>query len=172
MAKAPAKKAAKNAKKSAKRASTARKSAQTKAEDNRTPGRKAAPEKSVRKSAASKTSTSIRIKRAYDPPGADDGPRILIDRLWPRGIARSKLKLDAWPKHLSPSNALRKWYQHDPEKFAEFRKRYVAELKAQGEGLDELRAAVKGRTVTLLTATKEIDLSHATVLRDLICSTA
>ena len=125
---------------------------------------KAARPKAVRR----KTSASIRIKRVYDPPGADDGLRILIDRLWPRGLAKSKLKLDAWPKHLSPSSGLRKWYQHDPEKFAEFRKRYVAELKAQGEGLDELRAAIKGETVTLLTATKELDLSHATVLRDLL----
>jgi uncharacterized protein YeaO (DUF488 family) len=124
--------------------------------------------KKVAKKKAARPKAAIRIKRAYDPPRADDGLRILIDRLWPRGLAKSKLKLDAWPKHLSPSNALRKWYQHDPEKFAEFRKRYVAELKAQGEGLDELRAAVKGRTVTLLTATKEIDLSHATVLRELL----
>lgn len=112
--------------------------------------------------------TLIRIKRAYDAPASDDGLRVLIDRLWPRGIAKSKLKLDAWVKHLSPSNELRKWYRHDPEKFPEFRKRYLAELKAQGEGLAELRAAVKGRTVTLLTATKELDLSHATVLRDLL----
>jgi uncharacterized protein YeaO (DUF488 family) len=111
---------------------------------------------------------SIRIKRAYDTPESGDGLRILIDRLWPRGLAKSKLKLDAWVKHLSPSNELRKWYKHDPEKFAEFRKRYGAELKAQGEGLAELRAAVKGRTVTLLTATKELDLSHATVLRELL----
>jgi uncharacterized protein YeaO (DUF488 family) len=125
--------------------------------------RKAAAKKPPRKAAA-----SIRIRRAYDPPGADDGLRILIDRLWPRGLAKSKLKLDAWPRHLAPSSGLRKWYQHDPEKFAEFRKRYVAELKAQGEGLDELRAAVKGRRVTLLTATREVDLSHATVLRDLL----
>jgi uncharacterized protein YeaO (DUF488 family) len=124
------------------------------------------------KTSVRKTLASIRIKRVYDPPGADDGLRILIDRLWPRGLAKSKLKLDAWPKHLSPSNALRKWYQHDPEKFAEFRKRYVAELKAEGEGLDELRAAVKGQTVTLLTATKELDLSHATVLRGLLGSSA
>ncbi len=71
-------------------------------------------------------------------------------------------------KHLSPSNELRKWYQHDPKKFAAFRKRYVAELKEQREGLAELRAVVKGRTVTLLTATKELDLSHATVLRELL----
>lgn len=110
----------------------------------------------------------IGIKRAYEEPGSDDGLRILIDRLWPRGLAKSKLKLDAWVKHLSPSNELRKWYRHDPEKFAEFRKRYVAELKAQGEELTELRATVKGQTVTLLTATKELDLSHATVLRDLL----
>ena len=123
---------------------------------------------SARNTSSERKPSSIRIKRVYDPPGADDGLRILIDRLWPRGLAKSKLELDAWPKDLSPSNALRKWYQHDPEKFAEFRKRYVAELKAQGEGLDELRAAVKGRTVTLLTATKELDLSHAVVLRDLL----
>ena len=112
--------------------------------------------------------TSIRIKRAYDPPEPGDGLRILIDRLWPRGMPKSKLKLDAWVKHLAPSNALRKWYQHDPDKFTEFRKRYVAELKAQGEGLAELRARLKGRAVTLLTATKELDLSHATVLRALL----
>ena len=135
---------------------------------------KAVPKKSAkpRKAAAGKPSRKaappIRIKRAYDPPSEDDGLRILIDRLWPRGLAKSELKLDAWPKHLSPSNELRKWYQHDPAKFAAFRQRYVAELKHQGEGLAELRATVTGRTVTLLTATKELDLSHGTVLRDLL----
>ena len=121
-----------------------------------------------RHKATARGASNIRIKRAYDDPGNDDGLRILIDRLWPRGITKSKLKLDAWVKHLSPSNELRKWYQHDPEKFAEFRKRYLAELKAQGEGLAELRASVKGRSVTLLTATKELELSHATVLRELL----
>ena len=125
-----------------------------------------------KKAKRASTKTSIRIKRAYEPPGKDDGLRILIDRLWPRGMPKARLRLDSWAKHLSPSNALRKWYQHDPEKFAEFRKRYVAELKAQGEGLGELRAVVKGQTVTLLTATKEIDLSHATVLRDLLDTAA
>src|SRR6266436_2564637 len=72
------------------------------------------------------TAAAIRIKRAYDPPEAGDGLRILIDRLWPRGMPKSKLKLDAWAKHLSPSNELRKWYRHDPDKFTEFRKRYLA----------------------------------------------
>jgi uncharacterized protein YeaO (DUF488 family) len=110
----------------------------------------------------------IRVKRVYDPPSSDDGLRILIDRLWPRGLSKDILKLDAWVKHLSPSNELRKWYQHDPEKFAEFRRHYIAELKSEREALDELRGTVKGRTVTLLTATKELDLSHATVLRELL----
>ena len=120
-----------------------------------------------KKAKRASTKTSIRIKRAYEPPGKDDGLRILIDRLWPRGLSRNALKLDAWVKHLAPSNALRQWYKHDPEKFAEFRRRYLAELKAQGEALAELRATVKGRVITLLTATKELDLSHATVLREL-----
>ena len=88
--------------------------------------------------------SSIQVKRAYDDWSADDGLRILIDRLWPRGLSKSTLKLDNWVRHLSPSNELRKWYQHDPEKFAEFRKRYLAELKEQGEGLAELRAADEG----------------------------
>jgi len=128
----------------------------------------------VKKAAKRKTAkrprakTDIHVKRVYEPLGSEDGLRILIDRLWPRGLSKNTLKLDAWVKHLSPSNALRKWYQHDPEKFAEFRRRYIAELKSQGEALDELREAVRGRTVTLLTATKELDLSHAAVLRELL----
>ena len=127
--------------------------------------------KAARKKKAAKRSRAkadIRIKRAYESPGSDDGLRILIDRLWPRGLTKSALKLDAWVKHLSPSNELRKWYQHDPEKFAEFRRRYIAELESESEALGELRETVRGRTVTLLTATKELDLSHATVLRELL----
>jgi uncharacterized protein YeaO (DUF488 family) len=111
---------------------------------------------------------SIHVKRAYEPPSQDDGLRILIDRLWPRGLSKNTLKLDAWVKHLAPSNALRQWYKHDPNKFDEFRRRYLAELKAQGEALEELRKTLKGRAVTLLTATKELELSHATVLRELL----
>jgi uncharacterized protein YeaO (DUF488 family) len=112
--------------------------------------------------------TNIHIKRAYDPATSEDGLRILIDRLWPRGLSKTALKLDAWVKQLAPSNELRKWYKHDPEKFAEFRRRYIAELKSQAEALGELRATVRGHPVTLLTATKELDLSHATVLRELL----
>jgi uncharacterized protein YeaO (DUF488 family) len=109
--------------------------------------------------------TLIGIKRVYDPPEPSDGVRILIDRLWPRGVAKDKLALDRWAKELAPSNELRRWYGHDPARFAEFRRRYLAELKAVHGELAELRAAVRGRTATLLTATRELELSHAAVLR-------
>jgi uncharacterized protein YeaO (DUF488 family) len=108
---------------------------------------------------------SVQIRRAYDEPGADDGLRILIDRLWPRGLAKTKLKVDAWPKHLAPSTELRRWYHGGAGSFAEFRRRYLAELKQQGESLDDLRALVRGHKVTLITATREPSESHAEVLR-------
>jgi uncharacterized protein YeaO (DUF488 family) len=127
--------------------------------------KKAAKRKVARRAGAT---ASIRVKRAYEPSSKDDGLRILIDRLWPRGLSKTGLKLDAWVKHLAPSNALRQWYKHDPTKFDEFRRRYLAELKAQGEALDELRKTVSGRATTLVTATKELELSHATVLRELL----
>ena len=94
--------------------------------------------------------------------------RILIDRLWPRGLSKAALEHDLWPRDLTPSNELRKWYSHDPERAVEFRRRYIAELDAHRDELKALRAAVKGRKVTLLTATREIALSHAIVLRDLL----
>jgi uncharacterized protein YeaO (DUF488 family) len=111
---------------------------------------------------------TIRIARVYDPPDAQDGLRILVDRLWPRGLSKAKLKLDGWPKDLAPSNTLRRWYAHDPERHAEFRRRYLAELKEQGEGVTQLRLALRGRRATLLTATRELELSHAQVLRDIL----
>jgi uncharacterized protein YeaO (DUF488 family) len=113
-------------------------------------------------------SASIRIKRVYDEPAADDGVRILIDRLWPRGLSKAELKLDAWVRLLSPSNELRKWYGHDPKLFAEFRRRYRKELAGQKEELAKLRPMNKGRKATLLTATRELELSHAVVLRELL----
>ena len=115
-----------------------------------------------------RTRAMIHVKRVYDPPARGDGMRILIDRLWPRGLSKDALKLDLWIKDLAPSHALRRWYGHEPERFAEFQRRYLAELAPLREKLDELRAAVRGRTVTLLTATRELDLSHATVLREVL----
>jgi uncharacterized protein YeaO (DUF488 family) len=113
-------------------------------------------------------SSSIAVKRAYDNPTPQDGVRILIDRLWPRGISKIKLKLDAWPRELAPSTPLRKWYGHDPARFAEFRRRYKAELAERPKQLSALRAMVKGRAATLITATRELDLSHAEVMRSIL----
>jgi uncharacterized protein YeaO (DUF488 family) len=115
-----------------------------------------------------KARASIEIKRAYDPPARADGLRILVDRLWPRGISKDALKLDAWVKEVAPSNELRRWYGHDPERATEFKRRYRAELKTHKVELDELRHTVKGHTVTLLTATRDLDLSHAVVLREML----
>jgi len=115
-------------------------------------------------------SGSIAIKRAYDEPAAQDGRRILVDRLWPRGIAKAALKLDAWPRELSPSTELRKWYGHEPRRFAEFRRRYRAELAEHKAEMAALRASIAGRAATLITATREIDLSHAVVLRDMLAA--
>jgi len=130
---------------------------------------KAAPGKNKSQPLRSRRSTaSIAIKRVYDKPARDDGLRILIDRLWPRGLSKAELKLDAWVRPLSPSNELRKWYGHDPKLFAEFRRRYREELADQKEELAKLRAMIKGHKATLLTATRELELSHAVVLRELL----
>mgnify|MGYP002401167881 CR=1 FL=1 len=94
--------------------------------------------------------------------------RILVDRLWPRGLAKAALKLDAWPRALAPSTELRKWYGHDAARFAEFGRRYRDELAAHKDELSALRATIKGRSATLLTATRELDLSHAQVLREVL----
>lgn len=112
--------------------------------------------------------TPIRVKRVYDPPAAADGMRILIDRLWPRGIKKEAMRLDLWAKEISPSTGLRQWYGHDPDRFAEFRRRYLAEIAEQKEYLDALRAKLRGHGVTLVTATRELDLSHAEVLREVL----
>jgi uncharacterized protein YeaO (DUF488 family) len=110
----------------------------------------------------------ILIKRVYEPASTKDGVRILVDRLWPRGMSKASLKYAMWPKELAPSNELRKWYGHDPKRFAEFRRRYRQELAPHRDELAALRGKLKGRTVTLLTSTRELDLSHATVLREIL----
>jgi uncharacterized protein YeaO (DUF488 family) len=131
--------------------------------------RKAVPRSDKRRPPGNrKPPSSITIKRVYDEPTRDDGLRILIDRLWPRGLSKAALKLDAWPRAFSPSNELRKWYGHDPKLFAEFRRRYREELAGQKEELANLRAMIKGRKTTLLTATRELDLSHGVVLRGVL----
>jgi uncharacterized protein YeaO (DUF488 family) len=104
---------------------------------------------------------SVAIKRAYEPPSPKDGTRILVDRLWPRGVAKAKAKLDGWNKSVAPSPALRKWFDHKPERFQEFARRYRAELKGN-PALDELRE-LKGK-VTLVYGARDPAINHAVVL--------
>jgi uncharacterized protein YeaO (DUF488 family) len=108
----------------------------------------------------------IRTKRVYDPPATTDGRRILIDRLWARGLSKAHAKVDYWAKPVAPSTALRKWYGHDPDKWKEFRRRYFAELDANPEGVAELRANLGRGTVTLLFSSKEARLNNASALRE------
>jgi uncharacterized protein YeaO (DUF488 family) len=103
------------------------------------------------------------IKRAYDPPSRQDGVRILVDRLWPRGLRKDAAALDLWAKDLAPSPALRKWFDHRPERFAEFKRRYRDELKANPAVLDELRH-IKKVKATLLYAARDPAINHAVVL--------
>lgn len=111
----------------------------------------------------------IQLKRAYDKPARGDGFRILVDRLWPRGIKKEDLRLNAWAKTLAPSTELRKWFAHDPSKWPEFRKRYRAELSASAatKTIRELLTAAKGRTITLLYGAKDREHNEAIVLQSL-----
>jgi uncharacterized protein YeaO (DUF488 family) len=104
---------------------------------------------------------SVAVKRAYDPPAATDGTRILVDRLWPRGLSKAKAALDGWNKDVAPSTPLRKWFDHRPERFTEFQKRYRAELK-NNPAVAELRA-LKGK-VTLIYGARDPAINHAVVL--------
>jgi uncharacterized protein YeaO (DUF488 family) len=115
---------------------------------------------------------TVRVRRAYEGPEADDGTRVLVDRLWPRGLAKDEAHLDEWCKAVSPSPELRTWYGHEPGRFAEFRSRYEAELRdaERAEALGHLRELAARGTLTLITATKRADISAATVLADLLHS--
>jgi len=115
-------------------------------------------------------SSDIRVRRVYEEPSAADGARVLVDRIWPRGLRKDAARLDEWARDVAPSAQLRTWYQHDPAKFGEFRQRYVAELAAPGarEALARLRELAASQPVTLLTATKDVELSQAAVLADLL----
>lgn len=104
----------------------------------------------------------VRIKRIYDPPEAGDGRRVLVDRLWPRGLAKDKAELDVWMRDIAPSDELRTWYGHEPERFGEFARRYRAELNKAGPLIQDLLATPG--TLTLLTATRDVERSQAAVL--------
>ena len=112
----------------------------------------------------------VRVRRIYDDPDPDDGARVLVDRLWPRGMSKERAALHEWCKEVAPSTELRQWYAHDPEKFPEFAQRYRAELTdpGQAEALAGLRELVQAGPVTLLTAAKRSDISEATVLQEVL----
>ena len=112
--------------------------------------------------------TSIRIKRAYEEPSEEDGTRILVDRLWPRGLTKEKANLDLWLKDVAPSTELRKWFAHDPAKWAEFRLRYLEELKKNKEQLSLLRQEAAKGTVTLVYGAKDQLHNEAVILQRLL----
>ena len=112
----------------------------------------------------------IRVRRVYDAPSPADGARVLVDRIWPRGLRKDAARLTEWAKDAAPSTELRTWYGHDPEKFTEFRRRYTGELSGQVQRaeLGKLRALATAGPLTLLTATRAVDISQATVLAEIL----
>lgn len=117
-----------------------------------------------------KRARDVRVRRAYDAAEKQDGKRVLVDRLWPRGIKKADAHLDEWSKEVAPSTELRQWYGHEPAKFEEFSRRYLTELEdpARAEALEHLRELADGARLTLLTATKNPDISEAAVLAKLL----
>jgi uncharacterized protein YeaO (DUF488 family) len=106
----------------------------------------------------------VRLKRAYEPPASSDGYRVLIDRLWPRGVSRKQASLDGWERELSPSAELRQWFGHEPSRFEEFRRRYIEELRQQRPLLTELRRRAREGTLTLVYAARDSEHNDAVVL--------
>lgn len=109
---------------------------------------------------------NIALKRVYDEPGKQDGTRVLVDKIWPRGIRKNQLAMDAWYKEIAPSTELRKWFHHDPEKWRDFKNRYLGELKQSRELAEELLREQKHGKLTLLYAAKDESHNHALVLRE------
>jgi uncharacterized protein YeaO (DUF488 family) len=111
---------------------------------------------------------NIRLKRAYEPPAAEDGLRVLVDRLWPRGLAKPEAAIDRWLKEVAPSGELRRWFGHDPRKWDEFRRKYQAELSGQDELLRELRQSAQDAPLTLVYSARDQEHNQAVVLRDVL----
>jgi len=112
--------------------------------------------------------TRFRLKRIYEAPSRDDGFRVLVERLWPRGMKKEDARVDLWLKEVSPSPELRRWYAHDVEKWPEFRRRYTAELKANPEPLALLREHARKGNVTLLYAARDEEHNSAVVLKEVL----
>jgi uncharacterized protein YeaO (DUF488 family) len=110
----------------------------------------------------------VRLKRAYEPPAAIDGYRVLIDRIWPRGVSRQQAQLGEWARELAPSSELRRWFDHDPARFEEFRRRYTNELAAQDDKLRELRRRARTGTLTLVYGARDTEHNDAVVLAEIL----
>lgn len=110
----------------------------------------------------------IHVKRAYEPPAQSDGRRVLVDRVWPRGIKKEDLRLDDWVRDVAPSTALRKWYNHDRAKWDEFKKRYFEELDAKPQSVDRIRRVAAEGTVTLVFSAKDSDYNNAVALSEYV----
>ena len=110
----------------------------------------------------------IRIKRIYDLPAPEDGRRVLVDRLWPRGVAKEAAHIDDWLKEVAPSDELRKWFGHDPARWEEFRRRYRQELQGHNELLESLRKEARLGNVTLLFAAKDMEHNNAVILKEVL----
>jgi uncharacterized protein YeaO (DUF488 family) len=109
----------------------------------------------------------VRVKRVYDDPDPSDGARVLVDRLWPRGVSRDRARLDLWARDIGPSHALREWFGHDPKRYAEFVRRYHTELDDKAELLDELRAlGGEQRRLTLLYSARDVQHNQAVALQE------
>lgn len=111
---------------------------------------------------------AIKIKRVYEPPAESDGLRVLVDRIWPRGLSKSNAQIDEWLKGIAPSTGLRKWFQHDPAKWEGFKKKYAAELKKRREDVAKLARESRRRSVTLLFGAKDTAHNNALALKEYI----
>ncbi|MFJ8895961.1 DUF488 domain-containing protein [Leifsonia sp. NPDC102414] len=116
------------------------------------------------------TTPDVRVRRVYEQPDAADGTRVLVDRIWPRGVSKERAHLDEWCKEIAPSTELRTWYAHIPDRFGAFETQYTAELAEpeRAAALDRLRSIAESGTLTLLTATRDPEISEAAVLARLI----
>jgi uncharacterized protein YeaO (DUF488 family) len=111
---------------------------------------------------------NVKLKRAYEKHSAEDGTRVLVDRLWPRGVRKADAAIDQWVKELSPSTELRKWFKHDPARWAEFRRRFAVELRRQAPQLNQLRDLARKGTITLVYSAHDELHNDAVVLRDVL----
>jgi uncharacterized protein YeaO (DUF488 family) len=111
---------------------------------------------------------AVKVKRVYEPAAKGDGYRVLVDRLWPRGVKREDARLDEWARELAPSTELRRWFGHDPDRYDEFRRRYARELVSRKEELQQLRSRARKGTVTILFGARDTEHNNATALAELL----